>query len=237
MALPAARARRGQLFVPCARSRRLPAPRAGRSGSLRPTRAPERPGQRRPFPAPGAAPRTRSRLSPAGRRGTRRLRREGAALPAMALRAGGPALSLLRGRLRLPGPGARGHARLGRSGAAAQPAAEEPGEGRDGWPGRAAFAAGLGAAQPAVPGAWGGERRLSRSAPPEAPGPCPHLGVRSPRARAARPGRESACALSGCSPGGQRPLSVPRARFVKHKYRLDVNQVTGLIPRDPLKKA
>ncbi|NXB90823.1 poly(A) RNA polymerase, mitochondrial [Vidua macroura] len=46
----------------------------------------------------------------------------------MALRAGGPALALLRGRLRLPGPGARGHARLGRSGAAAQPAAEEPGE-------------------------------------------------------------------------------------------------------------
>ncbi|XP_058687528.1 poly(A) RNA polymerase, mitochondrial [Poecile atricapillus] len=46
----------------------------------------------------------------------------------MALRAGGPALELLRGRLRLPGPGARGHARLGRSGAAAQPAAEEPGE-------------------------------------------------------------------------------------------------------------
>ncbi|XP_056340535.1 poly(A) RNA polymerase, mitochondrial [Oenanthe melanoleuca] len=46
----------------------------------------------------------------------------------MALRAGGPALLLLRGRLRLPGPGARGHARLGRSGAAAQPAAEEPGE-------------------------------------------------------------------------------------------------------------
>ncbi|KAM7070211.1 poly(A) RNA polymerase, mitochondrial isoform 1-T1 [Acridotheres tristis] len=46
----------------------------------------------------------------------------------MALRAGGPALALLRGRLRLPGPRARGHARLGRSGAAAQPAAEEPGE-------------------------------------------------------------------------------------------------------------
>ncbi|KAF4801893.1 Poly(A) RNA polymerase, mitochondrial [Turdus rufiventris] len=48
----------------------------------------------------------------------------------MALRAGGPALALLRGRLRLPGPvpAARGHARLGRSGAAAQPAAEEPGE-------------------------------------------------------------------------------------------------------------
>ncbi|XP_068028619.1 poly(A) RNA polymerase, mitochondrial [Anomalospiza imberbis] len=46
----------------------------------------------------------------------------------MALRAGGPALALLRRRLRLPGPGARGHARLGRSGAAAQPAAEEPGE-------------------------------------------------------------------------------------------------------------
>ncbi|NWT57668.1 PAPD1 protein, partial [Erythrocercus mccallii] len=46
----------------------------------------------------------------------------------MALRAGGPALALLRGRLRFPGPGARGHARLGRSGAAAQPAAEEPGE-------------------------------------------------------------------------------------------------------------
>ncbi|KAM7037077.1 poly(A) RNA polymerase, mitochondrial [Passerculus sandwichensis] len=46
----------------------------------------------------------------------------------MALRAGGPAMALLRGRLRLPGPGSRGHARLGRSGAAAQPAAEEPGE-------------------------------------------------------------------------------------------------------------
>ncbi|KAM4908451.1 poly(A) RNA polymerase, mitochondrial isoform 1-T1 [Sylvia borin] len=46
----------------------------------------------------------------------------------MALRAGGPALALLRGRLHLPGPGVRGHARLGRSGAAAQPAAEEPGE-------------------------------------------------------------------------------------------------------------
>ncbi|KAM3679538.1 poly(A) RNA polymerase, mitochondrial [Ammospiza maritima maritima] len=46
----------------------------------------------------------------------------------MAFRAGGPAMALLRGRLRLPGPGSRGHARLGRSGAAAQPAAEEPGE-------------------------------------------------------------------------------------------------------------
>ncbi|NWV60440.1 PAPD1 protein, partial [Malurus elegans] len=46
----------------------------------------------------------------------------------MALRAGGPALALLRGRLSLPGPAARGHARLGPSGAAAQPAAEEPGE-------------------------------------------------------------------------------------------------------------
>ncbi|XP_054129555.1 poly(A) RNA polymerase, mitochondrial [Melozone crissalis] len=46
----------------------------------------------------------------------------------MALRAGGPAMALLRGRLRLPGPGSRGHARLGRSGAAAQPAAEELGE-------------------------------------------------------------------------------------------------------------
>ncbi|NXW77806.1 PAPD1 protein, partial [Hirundo rustica] len=46
----------------------------------------------------------------------------------MALRSGGPALALLRGRLHLSGPGARGHARLGRSGAVAQPAAEEPGE-------------------------------------------------------------------------------------------------------------
>ncbi|NXD24143.1 PAPD1 protein, partial [Spelaeornis formosus] len=46
----------------------------------------------------------------------------------MALRAGVPALALLRRRLRLPGPGARGHARLARSGAAAQPAAEEPGQ-------------------------------------------------------------------------------------------------------------
>ncbi|XP_030120290.4 poly(A) RNA polymerase, mitochondrial [Taeniopygia guttata] len=44
----------------------------------------------------------------------------------MALSAAGPALALLRRRLRPPGPGARGHARSGRS--AARPAALEPGE-------------------------------------------------------------------------------------------------------------
>ncbi|CAN8185055.1 unnamed protein product [Coccothraustes coccothraustes] len=58
----------------------------------------------------------------------------------MALRAGGPALALLRGRLRLPGPGARGHARLGRSGAAVQPAAEEPGEDAEGSTRKKTFA-------------------------------------------------------------------------------------------------
>lgn len=131
----------------------------------------------------------------------------------MALRAGGPALALLlRGRLSLPGPAARGHARLGRSGTAAQPAAEEPGEGRRGSRGRSGLCR----------GPWGGERQCPRPGPGE---PC--------RARAAPPGSEA----GPCPPRLAESAASAGTRLVERRDQLGVHQVTGIIPRHPLRQA
>lgn len=177
----------GQLgLLPRARPGSCPLPHASAAATALPGAGNVAPATHGRPGTPGAAPRRDGgRLSRAGRRRARRPAPAQRLLrarrcPVMAHRAGGRALSLLRGRLRLPGPAAaaggcaaRGQARLGSSGAAVQRApqaagAEEAGEGRGrrAAPRRVPLGAwlpcGTGAARLSLPGGGGGDDEVRR---------------------------------------------------------------------------